>query len=173
MGGYIVENSVQRQGMRRSAGGTGLRCNFEITQGVELTGAFGCLDVHNAYALTVAEAEGQRVVLRFAANQYRTSGRPMAFDVVFDGASLFETDLPSDLSNLCIEEIGFLVPDDRDYGLILDRGRAGDGDHLAFKWQIEALEGVVRIAAEAAEVRVTIGPPAEDVRPARRKRWFA
>ncbi|PVM85019.1 hypothetical protein DDF62_21030 [Caulobacter radicis] len=150
-----------------------MKCNFEITQGVEFTGAFGCLDVHNAYELTAAEAEGQRVVLRFAANQHRFPGRPLAFEVVFEGASLFETDLPADLSGLCIEEIGFLAPDDRDYGPILDRGRAGDGDHLAFKWQIEALEGVVRIAAEAVEVRVTIGAPAEDVRPAHRKRWLA
>ncbi len=146
----------------------GLRCNFEITQGVEFSGAFGCLDVHNAYELTAAEVEGQRLVLRFAANQYRIPGRPLAFEVVFEGVS--HHILPADLADLFIDEIGFLGASEGDDESLSHRGKPADGELLAFRWGIEAVEGMARIAADRAEVRVTIGPPADEPAPAPRRR---
>jgi hypothetical protein len=132
-----------------------MRCNFRITQYVEFNGAFGILDVHNAYGLSAFDLSPDQSDLRmaFEGNQYLLKGRPQRFELVFHGASLVEVSgLPKQLSDLAIHEIGFMNPDDRDYQWMLDDGVPGEGKHMVFKGDVEGEDTTIRVAAEAATV---------------------
>lgn len=132
-----------------------LRCNFQVTQCVEFDGAFGSLDVHNAYDLTAFDRspDGSGLRIAFVGNEYLLKGRPKQFEVLFQGVTLLEvTGLPMNLPDLCIDEIGFKSPDDREYEWALDDGVPGDQKHLVFKGDVVGEGALIRVSAETGTV---------------------
>lgn len=132
-----------------------MQCNFQITQSVEFDGAFGNLDVHNAYDLVSLDLSEEGSVFRmgFVANQFRLAGKPDEFEVVFTGVTLLERKgFPEDLSTFHTDEIGFMAADDRDYRWALDDGRPGPEKHFVLQGDTMGKEGRLRISAAVASL---------------------
>jgi len=128
--------------------------NFQITQGVELSGEFGVLDIHNAYDLDRWEFRPakQNLTLEFAGNEYRLHNRPPRFELAFAGVTVFETMIVAgDIPEFVVEQIGFKASGDQDYAWLLEEHQSGDVPHLVLR----AEEGsIIRVAADSGRVIV-------------------